>query len=621
MEDAVRPSKEAFKAMYERGYRTWASLWEMAAADPPGTQHHGTDLCSVFPSHPYFPGDLEVDKSFSDTVTVRGRTTWTTTQGPCDLPSFQKETVFHVASSNPKTIELGSRLRRIRGLPNSMESNHVPILLLAWAYILSARWAELIPGAHGPAYTSSYAGLHIRTSSGLNEPREDDGLIVVDVGDVDVDAARWWAAVLAVGSGWNAGIRNNKGQLLSSPWSIRTNPESTFIVDANVELPSPEGPRHDPASFSTAMLYLSEYCALHGIADQSNAALSAALLIPLSKASYNKIRLPLPRLPPKPARRQDSQRTQAPSVWTGELQQLDRLLTLSCNCLDVQTLLISTFFEPDVPCNLCGAWLQGSFAFLDSDKAKNSQILLRTFVRRDPDLGFLWLGAFITGARSQCLQHARSGGWVGRLISAAAWTGTHASFIQDAVRRSPDVGDMEISRADECRLMYLINEHHPTPPLFPFPPFGSTLMQDTDLEVRRHARCSATHVLGYGGFTWDCQDGKKVEQQGRSGSPDTAPRPKAGQPDTSGNNIAVDYGALNLVDYVSESVTHNAFMWLRGNDGFPVAERAIREHEWIENLDSEDDDPLEVNGDSQSTAGRNLGGWLLRQATERSNSL
>ena len=33
MEDAVRPNEQAFKAMYERGYCTWFSLYEMTIAD------------------------------------------------------------------------------------------------------------------------------------------------------------------------------------------------------------------------------------------------------------------------------------------------------------------------------------------------------------------------------------------------------------------------------------------------------------------------------------------------------------------------------------------------------------------------------------------------------------
>lgn len=167
--------------------------------------------------------------------------------------------------------------------------------------------------------------------------------------------------------------------------------------------------------------------------------------------------------------------------------------------------------------------------------------------------------------------------------------------------------------------MYLSHEpDHAVPPLFPFTPFGSTAMEDTDLNVRRHAQCSAAHGLEYNGFAWDCQGGKKVKQ-GRNGTLATTIRSKAGQPPSWNNSLAVDYDGLDFEDEVSEMVTRNVFTWLRGEDGFPVAERAIREHEWIGNLESDDDSPIE--GDVRSTAGRNLGGWLLGVSTKRSNSL
>jgi hypothetical protein len=78
-----------------------------------------------------------------------------------------------------------------------------------------------------------------------------------------------------------------------------------------------------------------------------------------------------------------------------DILQLDRLLTLSCNARGVKALLTSVF-EPDVPCNMCGLWLRGSFAYLGS--IKDPHILLRILINRDPDLGFFWFGAFITGA-------------------------------------------------------------------------------------------------------------------------------------------------------------------------------------------------------------------------------
>jgi hypothetical protein len=272
--------------------------------------------------------------------------------------------------------------------------------------------------------------------------------------------------------------------------------------------------------------YLSEYCHLHGIAEQSQAALAAALLIPVANFDHKRIELPIPRLPRKATRGHEGNR--ALSSWAGELRQLDRLLLLSCNSTGVRALLNSIFFEPDVACNICGAWLQGSFAFLDSNKTREPHAVLRTLMRKDPDLGFLWLGAFITGVEERCLQEARVGWWKVDL-SIAAWTGTHASFIQDSIPKAPPDA-REISRADECRLMYLSHElDHAAPPLFPFAPFGSTAMQDTDHEVRRHARCSATHGLEYSRFTWDCQGGKKVEQ-GRNGALTTSIRAKAREP-------------------------------------------------------------------------------------------
>lgn len=258
-------------------------------------------------------------------------------------------------------------------------------------------------------------------------------LLSVDVGDVDDAAARWWTAVLAADGGWDASIRSNTGVLLCSPWSIRTQPGPTFVISANVQ-PRSYIANHRAASFGAAVHYLSEYCRLHGIAEQSQAALAAALLIPVAKFDNKRIELPVPRLPRKATRGQE--RNQALPSWDRELPQLDRLLTLSCNSRGVKALLNSIFFEPDVACNIYGAWLQGSFAFLDSDKARDPHFLLRTFVKRDPDLGFLWLGAFITGAEVRCLQEARMGWWKVDL-NAAAWTGTHASFIQEFIPKAP----------------------------------------------------------------------------------------------------------------------------------------------------------------------------------------
>lgn len=612
--DAVRPSEVEFKAVYERGYRMWTTLWEKAMADKHLPQHRLTDLWLAFPNHPYFPKDLKLE-SFSNTVIVRGKTTWATSKGPCDLSPFQEDVILNVASSCVTTIVFVPDPHPATRNANffGSESNHVPILMLAWAYILSARWAELIPGACPPTYDNhehqSTAGS---TSRGLED---EDSTVVVDVGDVDGDAARWWTAVLSAdGGGWDASIRSDKGFLLCAPWSIKTQPGHTFAISANIR-PRSHTINTRTASSSAAIRYLSEYCFLHDVADQSQAGLAAALLIPMARQDNRRIHLPIPRLSQEGSNWQ--QRKQTVSAWDGGLCPLDRLLTLSCNSRGLRSLLNSVFFDPGVDCNVCGAWLQGSFAFLDSEKAKDPRLRLLTLINRDPTLGFLWLGAFITGADARCLQEARAGWWKVDL-SAAAWTGTHVSFIQGSALKA-SAATHQISRADECRLMYLSHEQaHAIQPLFPFAPFGSTALEDADLDVRRHVQCSAVHGLIYDGFTWDCNNGRKV-YQGIEDVQAATIRSKATQPPRWNSSATVIYDNMDTEDEVSEMITRNVFTWLRGDDGFPAAERAIREHEWIENLESDDDSPIE--GDVRSTAGGKLGGWLLGVSTSRSNSI
>ena len=84
MEDAVRPNEHVFKAMYERGYCTWFSLYEMTIADT--TRLPWWDCLfqieNAFPDYPSFPENLAVDASFSNTAIVTGVSTWRTAQGP-----------------------------------------------------------------------------------------------------------------------------------------------------------------------------------------------------------------------------------------------------------------------------------------------------------------------------------------------------------------------------------------------------------------------------------------------------------------------------------------------------------------------------------------------------------
>jgi len=611
MEDAIRPNEEAFKATYEKGYRVWASLHELAIEEGKAQPPWWDSLFQL--EHPTFPADLEIDASFSNTILAKGKSLWRTSHGSCDLPSFEHNFFIPIASDRPVTIEL-SDLQK--SAPASSlwlledDNNHIAVLVLAWTYILSARWAAIIPGVSGPQYSHSQAEWNLHPSSDEENPPNYFDRVVINLGDVDDDAARWWAAILSPERGWGLSITSDKGHILYSPWYTKlvSDQKLTLSRCAKSQQLSSQYPA---ASFSAALAYLSSYCEFHNIFEQMHAALAATLLLSVAKFDNRKVQLPIPRVrQQQKATRKDICKT---PLWSKNFTQLDKLLTLSCNAVGTKALLNSIFFEPGVECNICGAWLQGTFAFLDSDIIQGQNSLLRVLMQRDPSLGFLWVGAFIIGAQTRALQEARLGWWKIDL-NAAAWTGTLMSFIQQPVSTLlPETQD--ILRADECRLMYLSHDlSYTVPPLFPFAPFGSTALSDTNIDVRLHANCGTSHCLEYESLSWRCRGSQYAS------TPLQFPnlREKLGSP--SETNMAVNYDSLdNEDDDCSEMVTRNIFTWLRDEDGFPVAERAVREHEWIDNLDSDDDEP--ITGETRSTVGGKLRGWLLKTMTKRSNSL
>lgn len=89
-----------------------------------------------------------------------------------------------------------------------LQRNMVSVLVLGWLYIFSAEMVERIQEDSTLVYTDSRAEL---TSS-------DEVHDVIDVGDVNEDAARWWAAILSPSRGWRATILQKGKDQFISPW-------------------------------------------------------------------------------------------------------------------------------------------------------------------------------------------------------------------------------------------------------------------------------------------------------------------------------------------------------------------------------------------------------------------
>ncbi|KAM4065106.1 hypothetical protein HRG_004556 [Hirsutella rhossiliensis] len=491
------------------------------------------------------------------------------------MPSFEQR--FQMNPSIGKSTKVLITNDPNVGFPKwfGNRGNHLAVLMLGWAYALSARWTVIIPRAAPIEYT----GIQARWAGDQSHASEDTTTIVVELRVVNDDAARWWAAVLAPGAGWKASIPHERYQLLS-PWTVTLESMPAMLLSGTSKNAAHSS--RFPPSFEAAVRYIEEYSALHSAKDQNRAALAAALLLPLANLDCRRVSLP----PPQMCYGGASSMASPIPIWGQDLRQLDRLLTLSCNSWGMKSILGSLFYEPEIPCNVCGAWLQGTIAVLQSEYAQDLHILACMFFIRGPRLSFLWLGAMITGAHKSFLRNLHGLLGLNRIdLHEAAWTGTVLSFIQEPVSYLPNETN-SITRADECRLEYLCQGAYKerSPPIYPYPPPGATAIEDLNLDVRTHALCPGKHGLRFSKIRWTCVGGRNEIQEAENIctlSRDTTNLP---WPDTGEAAFVPDCHRLHPRMDLSDMVTRNVFMWMREIDGFPIAERAIYHHEWLDGL-------------------------------------
>lgn len=636
MNETVTPSESQSKAAFKNGFTTWSHHLHCASTAPKQADKNILSMIHhAFPNHPTLPTSLMLDKH-SLVWQATGVSTWGNSLAPDSSstkdahcpglpPHPPKKLNLVVTKRKPTKITLSKDAPSIAAAwsksTKHKDDDHFAVLFLAWAYILSARWTEIIPGADPIRYTEAPQRI----------VRKDQASTSIPIETTSSEAKRWWNAVLIAGQGWLASGTNSDGSRLSSPWSIR-------LSSSHIMLPVYSGHDAVPATgvaadSATALHYLAEYCNIHHLEDQSCAALSTVLF--LSMAPDNRIIIPAPRItysgasssPPKAHQRMKVVEI-CPSI-----RQVDKLMALSCNTHGLRALLLSTFFDPDVSCNEVSPFLQGTFAVLDRI-GPDQTLLLQTLMHRAPKLGFLWAGAMISGFHTSVLKSTRYGGLeVDHLV--AAWTGTINTFMQLPV--SPAVSG-RIRRDDECRLAHLACPDFKTHlPFTPWKPFGTTALKDTEIEVQIHAHCNH-HGLQYQGWSWDCwKDDKRVQVPYHP--PEIGPvlAGSVPKPSCSGgapSTIEVPYHELYLQDdSASCTATLNMFVWLR-RGGFAASEQHIRRHEWLcETLDEEEEEAYESWSEDDNDLRHNrkraksiapktkLGKWLATTQAEREHSV
>ncbi|KAJ6038459.1 hypothetical protein N7460_008230 [Penicillium canescens] len=360
--------------------------------------------------------------------------------------------------------------------------------------------------------------------------------------------------------------------------------------------------KEGPPSSGAALEYLARFCSRHRLYGQCSVALVAALYIPL--LSGDSISLPVPKLA---LHYGPSSLSQKSSNLVKEYSDfLSRYMMLSSNVWGMRSLLSSTFFNGEVECNLVSAWLNPIFAVTNPlVQGEKPLTLAKVLGYRQPRLASLWLGAIVVGLANPTIRNIRIG-LTATEFNAAAWTGTHQSFI--TVEPGSNDGQM-IRREDECRLLFITAcDGYTRPPIHPWKPFGETRLLDAELAVQQHAACRC-HCLKYKTWNWNLANGETLEDSGISlmeiGGEFLTQKHKE-------NYYPTQNGSHLFSQVASEAATRGIFGWLRST-GYPANEKPVYRHSWID-IESSDDDDVDINSDSGQEDGcqSSVSQWLSR---------
>ncbi|KAK0111646.1 hypothetical protein ONS95_001990 [Cadophora gregata] len=632
LEDGVRASQEDIQRMLARSYSIWSS-YSKDTKSQDGLPPYHLQLRNILGKVPAYlangltedsgPPQLRLEQrgSKQSELFISGHSIWRTAKESCGLKNkiIPYQILLGTQRSTLCSFTTDSRFTNWPGLYGkriAVSGNVLAVLAFAWAYILSARWLEMQQSDTTAQCVEQENRIFymVAEAKGISDSAEKSpDALHIDLGSVDDDAARWWAAILAPGEGWRAEITRNT-TVYRSPWSICITATQLFrIRRSGHHEASCRGPFVPPSS-DAALRYLADFVVHHCIDSQCSVALAAALTFPFLGSRSAK--LPLPNmispstLPPVTPRSLIPEGHQKKGIVWEEGKLLCYYMTLSCNTRGMHALLCSPFFDAQVPCNLVSPWFQPIIETFDPlFKKGDLESVAIIMGRRQPKLAALWMGAAISGMADPILQWARSG-LTAIELHAAAWTATTHSFISLVSDDLYGHEDQEISRSDECRLLFLTDaEGYSRIPVCPWKPFGNTALGDTEIEVRNHGKCTG-HYLQYIGWSWNLQNESELEDPGFTA-------------DVQWNDSianAVDFCSTDQLDerilkndMLSEHATRSIFGWLRSS-GWPKGEKEIYCHSWIgfDESDEEIDDTSSDVGEIDNTI-RAVEVWLTEQ--------
>ncbi|KAI9747970.1 MAG: hypothetical protein M4579_007344 [Chaenotheca gracillima] len=463
----------------------------------------------------------------------------------------------------------------------SNAANYIAILALGWSYVFSARLIEM-QGQEGAEVVYTEPTTY---KDGLD--KDDTGTAIsVDIGAVDDETARWWAALVAPGQGWKAVISRNDGAAFLSPWSVSI--ENNYHIFAKRDTGQPRSKlperKYSPPSSKKAMELLIDFGVLHNLGSQFFAALNATLTFPTHNHYGTAAKLPSPtpgEVPQSPS---------SPNAIITNLlhvyEEIPYYMSISCNHSVLISSLCGVFWEPCVPCNLVSPWLHPVLNELpNSDYLETVAIICAI---RCPRLGALWLGATLSGLAKTVLEFVASG-TPPLDPDACAWTGCLQSFMDTAGSgpycQSPSSETApRIQRADVWRLLYLPpavedDLRYESPPFSPWKPVGTASVEHSVARIKIHLCCSR-HQLEYRQWTWHLRDHSILEDDGLKSVADR----NSPFCEVSTEGPILNFTTAPLDDHASRAASYEVFRWVTANgEGHPPNEEIYKDGWLCEN--------------------------------------
>ena len=505
--------------VYSKAYRYWMD--EVAAAsenilDP--NLLSNTDIRCILGRTPSIPSQILHGRLSSCWPSARWRVS---ESKDCELSGRDETRGIYLRMKTSARVKVNLRrgnsdVQHDHVLIHNSQAHYFAVLVLAWAYILSARLVEL-QGTESSLL--QYAEHHAPINA--HEGKVDSHFLI-DIGDVDQRVTRWFAAILAPQNSFRASIDFANDDPSWAPWSYCLLAENTYnitnmISDSSSTTVSEEA----PLSSYEALQNLLQLCDYHDIGtSQVHAALATALLFPTHGFRGYEVSLLSSRISQQAAKTHTGITIQ--QDLDNFYEDLPTYIMLSCSCEVMNSLLCGAFWNPHLQSNLCSPWLQPLLDIRDSEQYTNNSdrfytILAAACARRVPSIAYLFFGAAVSGLMPRILDQVIRGSPPVD-PHAYAWMGIPQSFM-DLPGESPyckNHDDKEYILRSDCwrlrRLPPVVDDdlYYRRDPFSPWAPPGFGLLRNCPLRVQVHKHCSR-HSWVYEGVRWTFEDGHILE--------------------------------------------------------------------------------------------------------------